>query len=510
MLEGSSAPLASATPSEGDGSMSPQGSDTTCQWNLVGSIEPAAVPSEAEHNSEGASPHAIGTPPQASSRAAGEAVVSSEGEHNSQEASPHAVGTPPQAALTWKSSGLLLLVSLGTLAVLGQLVRTDAAVQLGSEMSVLQATQTKQTTTVEAVAEIMAMKEEVQEMPTKEWVNEQLCKPQTWNLQCQEASHAPEAWKLIVFCFMVTMVVLGTATYVFHSKAEQLSEQIRQLAAQLDATAKTTQSTVDTVAKQLGQTSEQNTQLAAKLSEVETMAKTTQTTVESSAKQLCEQNTQLAAQVDATAKTQWVVQKMATKQQVDGQLAELKRDIQDGQTRSLLLQLFNAQRRPNRHRYVLFVWLEIRHMADEGDIHYVLCDGSLWGEPAKKAFKCTWSSEFGGFKCSVVDVEGLEAQVMERLASSGLPTSTPWTYVAAGFPPENLDCVQCWGPYPSVLEFSCGDYDPLHRLHNFQKSLPTMKPITEPGSRFTEPGSRVHMNGPGYSFRRSGGPAQSH
>mmetsp|Transcript_5209 Transcript_5209/g.11540 ORF Transcript_5209/g.11540 Transcript_5209/m.11540 type:complete len:218 (-) Transcript_5209:78-731(-) len=157
---------------------------------------------------------AVGSTSAASSRAPSEAAVPSEAEHHSEEASLVATVTPLQAPLTWRSSGLLLLVSLGTLAVVGQLVRKDAAVaQLASEVSVLQATvnklleaqaQTKQTTTVEAVAEIMAMKEEVQEMPTKEWVNEQLCKPQTWNLQ-----------KSIGFCFMVAMVVvLGTATYV--------------------------------------------------------------------------------------------------------------------------------------------------------------------------------------------------------------------------------------------------------------------------------------------------------
>mmetsp|Transcript_39495 Transcript_39495/g.91201 ORF Transcript_39495/g.91201 Transcript_39495/m.91201 type:complete len:372 (-) Transcript_39495:78-1193(-) len=60
------------------------------------------------------------------------------------------------------------------------------------------------TANIEAMVEKIATKTELQEMPTKEWVNEQLCKPQTWNLQ-----------KSIGFCFMVAMVVvLGTATYV--------------------------------------------------------------------------------------------------------------------------------------------------------------------------------------------------------------------------------------------------------------------------------------------------------
>jgi len=181
MLEGPSAPLASATSSEGDGSKTPQSSEKS--WLEVDlPASEAAEPSEGEHHSEEAS------------LAAG------------------AIVTPLQAPLTWKSSWLLLLVSLGTLAVLGQLVKPDVSVaQLASEMSVLQAT-----------------------------VNKLLdAQAQTADDDCgsgggrdhgkEGGSFAPVAWKLIVFCFIVAMVV-GRATYVIamlNAKKTLRQEQVK-------------------------------------------------------------------------------------------------------------------------------------------------------------------------------------------------------------------------------------------------------------------------------------------
>jgi len=238
------------------------------------------------------------------------------------------------------------------------------------------------TANMEAMAEKMATKTEVQEerTATKEWVNEQLgqhvdAERSALKEMCKEGQTQLKALQTTV----------EKKFTIFDERLGHVIEQTRIATAAQDAAVAQLRSEHGQTSGQIGKLSAAGKDVDAKLAAVEAQVKTAQTTVV----------------------------KMTT---IDGQPV----DVRDVSAKLQLLQVKNP------HDFDVFVYLSRVNAIGAGDMQLVLFDGSLVGQPARKAVNWIWSCSNVGWVPK--DEAGLRQLVRQRLARNGLEGAR-WTRV---------------------------------------------------------------------------------